>query len=131
MEATAHSRFQRYGTRKVAQVLKEIRGKSVLEAERIIPMLPRICSTMIGKAVRSAAANLVNQAAKNGHAVDPVKVYIKSCWSTMGPMGNMKRMLPAPQGRAYTFKRKVCHLTVVVSDERVNAKKKGKSFNGK
>ena len=62
---------------------------------------------------------LVNLAAKNGHQINPEKVYIKSCWSTMGPMGNMKRMLPAPQGRSYTFKRKVCHLTVIVSDERV------------
>jgi len=124
MEATAHARFQRYGTRKVAQVLKEIRGKSVFEAERLLPMIPRICSTMIAKTVRSAAANLVSQSAKAGRAVDPQKVYIKSCWSTMGPMGHMKRMLPAPQGRAYTFKRKVCHLTVVVSDERGNGKGK-------
>ena len=124
MEATAHARFQRYGTRKVAQVLKEIRGKPVLEAERLLPMIPRICSTMITKTVRSAAANLVTQSAKAGRAVDPEKVYIKQCWSTMGPMGNMKRMLPAPQGRAYTFKRKVCHLTIVVSDERVNGKRK-------
>jgi large subunit ribosomal protein L22 len=124
MEATAHARFQRYGTRKVAQVLREIRGKSVLDAERLLPMIPRVCSTMIAKTVRSAAANLVTQSAKAGRAVDPQKVYIKSCWSTMGPMGHMKRMLPAPQGRAYTFKRKVCHLTVVVSDERVNGKGK-------
>jgi large subunit ribosomal protein L22 len=124
MEATAHARFQRYGTRKVAQVLKEIRGKSVLEAERLLPMIPRICSTMITKTVRSAAANLVNASARAGRPVDPQKVYIKSCWSTMGPMGNMKRMLPAPQGRAYTFKRKVCHLTVIVSDERAAGKGK-------
>lgn len=124
MEATAHARNQRYGTRKVAQVLKEIRGKSVLEAERILPMIPRIATGMITKAVRSAAANLVSSAVKAGRQIDPEKVYIKSCWSTMGPMGNMKRMLPAPQGRAYTFKRKVCHLTIVVSDER--AKGKGK-----
>ena len=124
MEATAHARFQRYGTRKVAQVLREIRGKTVLDAERLLPMIPRICSTMIAKTVRSAAANLVTQSAKAGHAVDPQKVYIKSCWSTMGPMGNMKRMLPAPQGRAYTFKRKVCHLTIIVSDERAAGKGK-------
>jgi len=117
--------MQRYGTRKVAQVLKEIRGKTVFEAERLLPMIPRVCSTMIVKTVRSAAANLVSQSAKAGRAVDPEKVYIKSCWSGMGPMGNMKRMLPAPQGRAYTFKRKVCHLTVVVSDERGGGKNKG------
>ena len=124
MEATAHARFQRYGTRKVAQVLKEIRGKSVLEAERLLPMIPRICSTMITKTVRSAAANLVTQSARAGRKIDPEKVFIKSCWSTMGPMGNMKRMLPAPQGRAYTFKRKVCHLTIIVSDERAAGKGK-------
>jgi large subunit ribosomal protein L22 len=124
MEATAHARFQRYGTRKVAQVLREIRGKTVFEAERYLPMVARVCSTMIAKTVRSAAANLVTQSAKAGHTIDPQKVYIKSCWSTMGPMGNMKRMLPAPQGRAYTFKRKVCHVTVVVSDERAASKRK-------
>jgi large subunit ribosomal protein L22 len=124
MEATAHARFQRYGTRKVAQVLKQIRGKQVLEAERLLPMIPRVCSTMITKTIRSAAANLVHRSAKAGRAIDPEKVYIKSCWSTTGPMGQMKRMLPAPQGRAYTFKRKVCHLTVVVSDERANGKGK-------
>ena len=124
MEATAHARFQRYGTRKVAQVLREIRGKTVFEAERYLPMVARVCSTMIAKTVRSAAANLVTQSAKAGHKIDPEKVYIKQCWSTMGPMGNMKRMLPAPQGRAYTFKRKVCHLTVVVSDERATGKRK-------
>jgi len=124
MEATAHARFQRFGTRKVAQVLREIRGKTVFEAERYLPMVARVCSTMIAKTVRSAAANLVTQSAKAGHQIDPQKVYIKSCWSTMGPMGNMKRMLPAPQGRAYTFKRKVCHVTVVVSDERAASKRK-------
>ncbi|MBI4371752.1 MAG: 50S ribosomal protein L22 [Elusimicrobia bacterium] len=124
MEAIAHARFQRYGTRKVAQVLKEIRGKPVLEAERLLPMIPRVCSRMVVKAVRSAAANLVIRASKAGRPIDPQKVYIKSCWSTMGPMGNMKRTLPAPQGRAYTFRRKVCHLTVVVSDERAGSKRK-------
>ena len=124
MEATAHARFQRYGTRKGAQVRKQTRGKSALEAERLLPMIPRICSTMITKTVRSAAANLVTQTARAGRKVDTEKVYVKECWSTKGPMGNMKRMLPAPQGRAYTFKRKVCHLTVVVSDERAAGKGK-------
>ena len=126
MEATAHARFQRYGTRKVAQVLTEIRGKTVFDAERLLPMIPRICSTMITKTVRSAAANLMTLAARSGRSVNPQNVYIKSCWSTMGPMGHMKRMLPAPQGRAYTFKRKVCHLTIVVSDERITGKSNGK-----
>ncbi|MEK7859033.1 MAG: uL22 family ribosomal protein [Elusimicrobiota bacterium] len=122
MEAIAHARFQRYGNRKVAQVLKEIRGKSVLKAEEMLPMIPRDCQVMIGKTVKSAAANLTIKAARSGKTLEPAKVYIKDIWSTMGPMGHMKRVMPAPQGRANTFKRKVCHLTVVVSDERQGGK---------
>ena len=117
MEATAHARFQRFGTRKVAQALKEIRGKSVLEAEEILPMVPRICATMIEKTVKSAAANLAVKASRAGKQLVPARVYIKQCWSDMGPMGNMKRVNPGPMGRSNMFKRKVCHLTVVVSDE--------------
>ncbi len=116
MEAQAHARFQRYGARKVAQLLREIRGKSVLEAEEILPLAPRVCRGMVEKAVKSAAANLAFKLNRAGKAVVPEKVYIKSCWAGAGPMGHMKRVLPAPQGRAMTFKRKVCHLTVVVSD---------------
>ena len=123
MEATANARFQRFGTRKVAQVLCEIRGKSVLEAEQILPTLPRACGKMIEKTVRSAAANLTIKAGRAGKTLVPAAVYIKSCWAGMGPMGQMKRVMPAPMGRANTFKRKVCHLTVVVSDERQEGKR--------
>ena len=118
MEATANARFQRYGARKVAQVLKEIRGKSVLQAEQLLPMIPRACGRMIAKTVRSAAANLTIKARLAGKTLVPEKVYIKSCWSGLGPMGQMRRVMPAPQGRANTFKRKVCHLTMIVTDER-------------
>jgi len=117
MEATAHARFQRFGARKVAQVLQEIRGKSVLQAEQMLPMIPRACGGMIAKAVRSAAANLTIKARRAGKNLVPERVYIKSCWAGRGPMGNMRRVMPAPMGRANTFRRKVCHLTVVVSDE--------------
>lgn len=123
MEATAYARFQRFGTRKVAQVLREIRGKSVLEAEQILPTVPRVCATMIDKAVKSAAANLAVKASRAGRQLVPANVYIKQCWSDMGPMGHMKRVMPGPMGRANTFRRKVCHLTVVVSDEPQNVKK--------
>ena len=58
MEAIAHARFQRHGTRKVAQVLAEIRGKSVLDVQQLLPMLPRACVPVVAKTVQSAAANL-------------------------------------------------------------------------
>lgn len=112
MEAISHSRFQRYGSRKVAQVLNQIRGKSVWTAYQVLPEVPRAASVLVVKAVRSAAANLSVRA---GKSLDPKSVIIKNAWVGQGPMGQLKRVMPAPQGRAMTFKRKVCHLTVVVT----------------
>lgn len=115
MEAIAHAKFQRYGARKVRQVLDQIRGKSVEQAEQILPAIPRSATVLVGKTLKSAAANLQSRLGKN---IEPASMFVKAAWCGQGPMGHMKRVLPAPQGRAYTFKRKVCHLTMVVTDER-------------
>ncbi len=114
MEATAHARFQRYGARKVALVLDENRGKSVDRAERLLPLIPRRATKLISKTLKSALANLQ---VKAGRKLDSREMYVKSAWVGLGPMGNMKRVKPAPMGRAMTFKRKVCHLTMVVADK--------------
>ena len=96
---------------------------SVLQAEQVLPTIPRACGRMIEKTLRSAAHNLSIKAGRAGKQLVPQNVFVKECWSTMGPMGQMKRVMPAPMGRANTFKRKVCHLTVVVSDERQAGKR--------
>lgn len=113
MEATAHSRFQRFGRRKVAQVLDEVRGKSLWNAYQILPGVPRASAVLVSKTLRSAAANLDVRA---GRKLDPKTVFVKSTWVGQGPMGAMKRTLPAPRGTAMTFKRKVCHLSVILED---------------
>ena len=107
-------------------MLSEIRGKSVLEAEQILPSIPRACGRMVGKTLHSAAHNLSVKAGRAGKTLKAESVYVKSCWAALGPMGQLKRVMPAPQGRAMTFKRKVCHLTVVVSDERQDGERHGK-----
>ena len=115
MEATAYARFQRYGARKGAQVLGQIRGKSVARAESLLPLIPRRATGVVAKTLKSAVANLQVRAGKK---LESGSVFVKAAWVGQGPMGQLKRVLPAPQGRAMTFKRKVCHLTMVVSDER-------------
>jgi len=115
MESKAHSRFQRYGVRKVRQVLDQIRGKSVRQAEALLPAIPRSACVLVTKTLKSAVANLQHRLGKN---IESGELFVKAAWAGQGPMGNMKRVLPAPQGRAHTFKRKVCHLTMVISDER-------------
>ena len=69
--------------------------------------------------LKSAKSNLQGKA---GRKLDPARMWVSQTWVGLGPMGQMKRVKPAPMGRAMTFKRKVCHLTMIVSDE----PKKGK-----
>lgn len=114
MEATALAKFQRYGPRKVNQVLEHIRGKNLRRAMDVLPTLPRAAGVLVSKTLDSAAANLKH---RSGKALDPEKVVVKSAWVGQGPMKHMKRVLPAPMGRAMQFKRKVCHLTIVVADK--------------
>ncbi|MBI4057224.1 MAG: 50S ribosomal protein L22 [Elusimicrobia bacterium] len=113
MESTARARFQRFGSRKMNQILGQIRGKTVERAEQILPMVPRIAAGVVAKTVHSAAANL---SSRLGHKVDSKNLWVKSAWVGQGPMQQLKRIQPGPMGRAHPFKRKMCHLTVVVSD---------------
>ncbi|MFC1678907.1 50S ribosomal protein L22 [Elusimicrobiota bacterium] len=125
MEAIAHARFQRYGARKVAQVLDQIRGKSVERAEELLPLVARRATELVGKTLKSAVSNLQ---VKAGRKLDPSDIWVRGAWVGQGPMGQMKRVRPAPMGRAMIIKRKVCHLTLVLSDEAVATRrgKKGK-----
>jgi len=113
MEAIAHARFQRYGSRKVEQVLEQIRGQSVQRVQEILILIPRRSTKLVGKTLLSAAANLQ---VKAGKKLEAKQIFVSKAWVVNGPMSHMKRVMPAPMGRAMTFKRKVCHLTVVVSD---------------
>ena len=113
MEAKAHANFQRFGPRKVAQVLDQIRGQSVTRAESLLPQIPRRAGVVVSKTLKSAVANL---SVKAGKKLAGDQVWVKECWSSSGPMLALKRIQPGPQGRAMPFKLKMCHLTIVVSD---------------
>ncbi|MDR0291960.1 MAG: 50S ribosomal protein L22 [Elusimicrobium sp.] len=115
MEAFAIAKFQRYGSRKVGLVLDQIRGKNVKAAENVLPFIEKTTAELVYKTVHSAAANLE---VKLGKKVDMGKVYIKEAYANIGPMGNLRRIQPGPQGRAMPYKKSMCHLTVVVSDEK-------------
>ncbi len=109
MEAVAHARFQRISTRKVGQILDLVRGKSVLRAYQVLKFIPKAATSVIEKTLHSAVAN----AGKN---IDPATLFIKQICVTPGPA--LKRFRAGPMGRALPYRRKTCHLTVVVSDSK-------------
>jgi large subunit ribosomal protein L22 len=112
MEATAHSTFARYSYRKVGQVLRLIRGKSVSEAMGMLPWIPRISKVLVEKTLKSAMSNA-------GPGMNPDQFRVARTWVNHGP--SLKRVMPKAMGSRAMFKRKTCHLTIILSDERVAA----------
>ncbi len=112
MEAIAKAKHARFSARKVGQVLGLIRGKTVAKAFGILPTVPRAGSILVFKTLKSAYAN--------SGATDPALMYVTQAWVDLGP--TLKRVRPMAMGARSIFKRKMCHVTIKVSDTPVKKK---------
>ena len=112
--AVAHLRFIRTGPRKLRRVADAIRGKSVREALALLQFADVFAAEPIAKLVRSAVAN-----GGNNHDMNTDELYISCITVDGGPGGRFtKRLDPRAQGRAYFKRKRLSHVTVVVSEER-------------
>lgn len=114
MQSTARAQFARYSPRKVGQVLGLIRGKPVMQAMAMLPWVPRVSRVLVEKTLKSAVANA-------GRGADQAHLRVAEAWVCQGPV--LKRVRPMAMGGRAIFKRKTCHLTIVVSDENRKGKK--------
>ena len=108
MQGKCVAKFQRISYRKVNQVLDLIRAKHAEEAFKILQFLPKAATQVVEKTLHSAVSNL-------GRAADPKNTVVKEAYATQGPA--IKRMRPAAMGRGVTYKRKMCHVTIVVGEK--------------
>ena len=97
-----------------------VRGKSVNEALAILRFTPNKAARDVSATLQSAVGNLIfkDEARDNPGLVDSDtgNVYIKSIQVNGGPV--LKRVLPAPQGRAYRIRKRMCHITIVVATKK-------------
>ena len=115
LEAQAKAKYIRTSPQKAKLVLDLIRGKRAAEALSILRFTKRAIARDIEKALRSAIANAVHVADKNQkRRLDEDDLYVSACFAGRGPM--MKRVRPAPMGRAYQVLKRTAHLTVQVSE---------------
>jgi large subunit ribosomal protein L22 len=111
--AVAHLRFVRTGPRKLRRVADAIRGKSVREALVLLKFADVFAAEPIEKLVRSAVAN-----AGNNHDMNTDELFIARITVDGGPGGRFtKRLDPRAQGRAYFKRKRLSHVTVVVSEQ--------------
>ncbi len=111
--AVAHLHFVRMAPRKLRRVADAIRGKSVNEALVLLKFAGVYASEPIEKLVRSAVAN-----AGNNHDMNTDELYIARITVDGGPGGRFtKRLDPRAQGRAYFKRKRLSHVTGVVSEQ--------------
>ena len=118
MEARALQRFVGTSPRKMCIVIDLIRGKSVGEAMNILHFQPKHAAKSAEKVLRSAVSNFQNKDANTGVSTD--EVFVKEVFVNGG--ASMKRILPAPMGRAYKILKRSHHITIIV-DKRTSKKK--------
>jgi large subunit ribosomal protein L22 len=111
MEARAVNRFIGSSPRKMRLVVDLIRGESVDKALEILHFSPKHSSKDAEKTLRSAVSNLLNK--EETARVEPTDLFVKEAFVNVGP--TLKRISPAPQGRAYRIRKRSCHLTIVVA----------------
>ncbi len=112
MEARAIHRYVLSSPRKMRLVVDLIRGKNVEEAISLMHFSTKHASKIVEKVLRSAVSNLQNKV--EGKRLENENIYVKTAYVNPGP--SMKRILPAPMGRAFRIKKRSNHLTIVVAE---------------
>ena len=113
MEARAINRYVSSSPRKMRLVIDLIRGKAVEEALTTLHFSPKHAAKVAEKTLRSAVSNLQNK--NESGRIDVDTLFVKEVYVNQGP--TLKRMMPAPMGRAYRIRKRSNHITIVVAQK--------------
>lgn len=115
-EFRAEARFQRVSPQKAKLVLDLIKGQRVEKAITTVAFTNKRIAPVIEKTLRSAVQNAQYLAGEQGLDVDVDNLYVKSAVANEGP--RMKRIRPAPMGRAFRYQRRIAHIIITVAEKK-------------
>lgn len=118
MEFRAEARFMRVSPQKARLVLNLIKGRRVEEARNTLLFTKKRVAATVGKLLQSAIDNANFLSTEKGLDVDLDNLYVKTAVANDGP--RMKRVRPAPMGRAFRFVRRIAHLEIVLAERNRN-----------
>ena len=118
MEFRAETRFLRVSPQKARLVLDLIKGRRVEDARNTLMFTKKRVASHIGKLLQSALDNANFLATEKGLDVEIDNLYVKRAVANDGP--RMKRIRPAPQGRAYRYQRRISHIELVLAERGKN-----------
>ena len=113
-EYRASARFQHVSPQKARLVLDLIKGRGVQEALETAAFTKKRIAPVIHKLLTSAVDNAKYVAGEQGIDLDVDNLYVKQAVANDGP--RMKRIRPAPMGRAYRYQRRLTHITLSVAE---------------
>src|SRR6056297_1680037 len=96
--------------RKMRKVADVIRGENVLQALNMLKFMPQDAARRLEKLVLSAIANW--QAKNEDKSADEENLIIKEISVDSARM--LKRLRPAPQGRAHRIRKRSNHVTIIL-----------------
>ena len=113
-EYRAEARFQRVSPQKARLVLELIKGRGVQEALETAAFTKKRIAPVIFKLLTSAVDNAKYVSGEQGTDLDVDNLYVKTAVANDGP--RMKRIRPAPMGRAYRYQRRLTHIVLSVAE---------------
>lgn len=118
MEFRAQARYMRVSPQKARLVLNLIKGRRVEEARNTLAFTKKRVAATVGKLLQSAIDNANFLSSEKGLDVDLDNLYVKHAIANDGP--RMKRIRPAPMGRAYHYVRRIAHIEIVLDEKNKN-----------
>jgi large subunit ribosomal protein L22 len=112
VQAQATAKYVRTSAQKAGLVLDLIRGKNINHALSALQFSKKSVAKDVAKVLRSAVANAQQ---KEGFSGDLERLFVSKCHADNGP--SMKRVRPAPMGRAFRVVKRTTHLTVQVTEK--------------
>ena len=113
-EYRAEAKFQRVSPQKARLVLDLIKGRGVQEALETAAFTKKRIAPVIHKLLTSAVDNAKYVAGEQGVDLDVDNLYVKLALANDGP--RMKRIRPAPMGRAFRYQRRLTHIVLSVAE---------------
>src|SRR5512142_1151102 len=114
-EFRAETKYVRVSPQKARLVLDLIKGRRVEDALNTLTFTKKRIAEKVHKLLRSALENANYLSTEKGLDVDVDNLYVKRAVANEGP--RMKRIRPAPQGRAYRYQRRMSHIEIALAEK--------------
>jgi large subunit ribosomal protein L22 len=115
-EFRAEAKFQRTSPQKAKLILDTIKGMRVEQALNTVHFSTKRMGPVVEKVLRSAIQNATYVSQEQGLDIDVDNLYVHTAVANEGP--RMKRIRPAPMGRAFRYQRRLAHIIVTVAEKK-------------